>query len=582
MTDFFIQFRRDTATNWAGSSRILAAGEPGYDITNNQIRVGDGTSGWGALSPIGGGGGGSGTVTSVALSGGTTGLTVTGSPITTSGTITLGGTLALANGGTGATTAAAARTNLGATTVGSAVFTAVDAAAARTAIGAGTGSGTVTSVSGTGTVSGLTLSGTVTTSGSLTLGGTLSVATAAIQDGAVTLGKMANLAANSIIGNNTGSPATPLALTAAQVRTLINVADGATANSTDAALRDRSTHTGTQSAATITGLATVATSGSAADLTGNLAVARLNGGTGASATTFWRGDGTWATPAGGGSSDPLDLTVTNPAAPAANTVRLFRRAIANRQMPAFVGPSGLDTALQPFLARNKIGLWTAPGSNTNTTWFGLNNPVTVGTATGRAVAATNLFTRMRRLGYVSAATAGSLAVFRFDQNQFSIGDGSGLGGFHIVARFGLSALTADARAFFGVRQTGAPTNVEPSTLTNTIGIGRGAADTTLQLFYGGTTAQTPINLGANFPANTTNVDLYELALFSPPGVAETVHYQVTRLNTGDTATGTLTGGAAVLPSATTLLTAFTAWISNNATAAAVAFDLVGVYIETDF
>jgi hypothetical protein len=45
-----------------------------------------------------------GTVTSVALSGGTTGLTVTGSPITTSGTITLAGTLAIANGGTGETT----------------------------------------------------------------------------------------------------------------------------------------------------------------------------------------------------------------------------------------------------------------------------------------------------------------------------------------------------------------------------------------------------------------------------------------------------------------------------------------------
>jgi hypothetical protein len=43
-----------------------------------------------------------GTVTSVALSGGTTGLTVSGSPITTSGTITLSGTLAVANGGTGA------------------------------------------------------------------------------------------------------------------------------------------------------------------------------------------------------------------------------------------------------------------------------------------------------------------------------------------------------------------------------------------------------------------------------------------------------------------------------------------------
>jgi hypothetical protein len=55
-----------------------------------------------------GGGSGSGTVTSVALSGGTTGLTTTGSPITTSGTITLGGTLAVANGGTGVTSSSGA------------------------------------------------------------------------------------------------------------------------------------------------------------------------------------------------------------------------------------------------------------------------------------------------------------------------------------------------------------------------------------------------------------------------------------------------------------------------------------------
>jgi len=51
-------------------------------------------------------GSGSGTVTSVGLSGGTTGITITSdtaNPITTTGTFTLGGTLAVANGGTGLT-----------------------------------------------------------------------------------------------------------------------------------------------------------------------------------------------------------------------------------------------------------------------------------------------------------------------------------------------------------------------------------------------------------------------------------------------------------------------------------------------
>lgn len=62
---------------------------------------------------------GTGTVTSVAVSGGTTGLTTSGGPITSSGTITISGTLAIANGGTGATSAANARTALGVTATGS-------------------------------------------------------------------------------------------------------------------------------------------------------------------------------------------------------------------------------------------------------------------------------------------------------------------------------------------------------------------------------------------------------------------------------------------------------------------------------
>jgi hypothetical protein len=51
-----------------------------------------------------GAGTGNGSVTSVAVSGGTTGLTTSGGPITGAGTITLAGTLAVGNGGTGLNT----------------------------------------------------------------------------------------------------------------------------------------------------------------------------------------------------------------------------------------------------------------------------------------------------------------------------------------------------------------------------------------------------------------------------------------------------------------------------------------------
>ena len=152
----------------------------------------------------------SGTVTSINVAGGTTGLTFSGGPVTTSGTITMAGTLAIANGGTGAITAPLALTALGAyaasnpsgyttntgtvTSVGGTApvvssggtAPSISMAAATGAVNGyltaanwntfnNKGSGSVTSVGGTGTVSGLTLSGSVTTTGNLTLGGTLSL-----------------------------------------------------------------------------------------------------------------------------------------------------------------------------------------------------------------------------------------------------------------------------------------------------------------------------------------------------------------------------------------------------------------------
>lgn len=96
-------------------------------------------------------GSGTGNVSSVDASGGTTGLSFSGGPIITSGTLTLGGTLALASGGTGATTQSGAANNVLPSQTGNngkVLFT--DGTNVSWAGGAG---GTVTNVSGTAPIS---------------------------------------------------------------------------------------------------------------------------------------------------------------------------------------------------------------------------------------------------------------------------------------------------------------------------------------------------------------------------------------------------------------------------------------------
>jgi urease beta subunit len=70
---------------------------PTSDGTTGQVLATNGSGALSFSSPT------TGTVTSVDVSGGTTGLTTSGGPVTSSGTITLAGTLAVANGGTGIT-----------------------------------------------------------------------------------------------------------------------------------------------------------------------------------------------------------------------------------------------------------------------------------------------------------------------------------------------------------------------------------------------------------------------------------------------------------------------------------------------
>jgi hypothetical protein len=108
----------DYAPATSGTSILYGNGSGGF----SNVTIGSGVSfAGGTLSATGTGG----TVTSVDVSGGTTGLTTSGGPVTGSGTITLAGTLAVANGGTGATTISGAQTNLQVDPAGTAVAMAI-------------------------------------------------------------------------------------------------------------------------------------------------------------------------------------------------------------------------------------------------------------------------------------------------------------------------------------------------------------------------------------------------------------------------------------------------------------------------
>ena len=199
----------------------LATSLLGYDTTDGSsefLTIGSGLSynhSTHTLSATGGSG--SGTVTSVDGSGGTTGLTLTGGPITTSGTLTLGGTLGIANGGTGQVTATAAFNALAPSQTGaSGQFlttngTTTSWAAALTnaltngdiLVGNSSNVATAVAVSGDATLS---------NTGVLTIGAN-AITTSKINAGAVTYAKLQAESSTTLLGNPTGSATSPSEIT---------------------------------------------------------------------------------------------------------------------------------------------------------------------------------------------------------------------------------------------------------------------------------------------------------------------------------------------------------------------------------
>jgi len=140
-------------------------------------------------------------------------------------------------------------------------------------------------------------------------------------------------------------------------------------------------------------------------------------------------------------------------------------------------------------------------------------------------------------------------------------DANAPGGF--LARFVWAPATgvsnASHRAFCGLDgTTNIPSDVENSGLTTGIvGMGWDAADANIQVMHNDLSGvATKIDLGASFPVPTADRgEVYELQLYSPNSLTQSVSYRVIRYNTTDNtflaeATGTITTN---LPPVSTLL-----------------------------
>jgi len=399
-------------------------------------------------------------------------------------------------------------------------------------------------------------------------------------------------------------------MTSAERTKLAGVATGATANATDAALRDRATHTGTQAASTISDFAasvraqveaallaganvTITPAGSGATRTFSLAAAGGGGG-GASPGGA---DGAVQFSSAGGFGGALRARVTAaghmefdefiellsiasaPGAPASGVLRLYARAFAGRQLANMIGPSGVDTPLQPAMFTNRIMI-IAPSSGTAVSAQGIN-AATAATLSHPALATTGLAQSIYRTRCATSTTAGNAAGIRHGAATMARGNANFVGGFYFHARVCSGNLAlAGGQAFAGLSSSTAALAVEPSALADVFGLLKDSGDTAWH-FARRTGTGTVQKVALTTPLTYAANQVLDVVCFSPPG-GTSMGALVRSFNNGGAGTTHLdTLYSDNLPAVTTFLGGRFD-IRNGTTAAAADFDFCRMYAESDF
>lgn len=270
-----------------------------------------------------------------------------------------------------------------------------------------------------------------------------------------------------------------------------------------------------------------------------------------------------------------DYSTTTPAVPTTGA-KIFARSRAGRRTLAQIGPSGIDYSMQPNLWGNAVALMRPNGNATTLSVIGVT-ATAIGTATTANVASTSDLASVRRLSYISSATAGTSGGVRGSANLWWRGNAAGRGGFFFVMRFGLATITATRRWFVGMQNAGAPANADPSAIINMIGVGQDVGDTTIQFMHNDGTGVATKNAGSSTLSSIAANEVWEVRIFCAPN-GSTVSMSVERVM-GTPALSEYTA-TTDLPSSTTFMAPIL-WANNGTTASAIDPHLVGLYIESD-